>query len=134
MTQGDLPFDLTPEVSAESRRDAFPADSCARPDCSCAVEPQIRGGDSKRYCSRECQRRHWDETHPRIIQNPDKRMTRAERILARLREGPATGLDLLKAGGGTRYGARLLELRRQGYRIETDMGGEWPTYRLEVGE
>ena len=37
--------------------------------------------------------------------------TRAEKILARLRQGPATGLDLLKAGGGTRYGARIMELR-----------------------
>ena len=63
-----------------------------------------------------------DKAHPKL--------TRAERILLRLRQGPATGIELLQAGGGTRYGARLLELRRAGHAIETDMSGEWPTYTL----
>jgi hypothetical protein len=44
-------------------------------------------------------------------------VTRAQKVLARLRQGPATGLDLLKAGGGTRYGARICELRARGHRI-----------------
>ncbi len=53
-----------------------------------------------------------------------RKMTRAEKILARLRQGPATGLELLKAGGGTRYGARIYELRKKGYRIRGPV--DWP--------
>jgi hypothetical protein len=50
--------------------------------------------------------------------------TRAQKILARLRQGPATGLDLLQAGGGTRYGARIYELRQRGYQIHGPL--VWP--------
>lgn len=89
-----------------------------------------------RFCNDVCRANHYDRSHPRIAlaEGPDKE-TRAQKILRRLRQGPASGLDLLKAGGGTRYGARIHNLRELGYRIETDMprdtGLEWPMYRLE---
>lgn len=44
-------------------------------------------------------------------------MTRCDLILGRLQYGRATGLELMKAGGGTRYGARISELRERGHRI-----------------
>ena len=55
----------------------------------------------------------------------------ARAILARLQEGPATSMDLVKAGGGFRYSARLLELRQAGHNIEAISKGEgvWE-YRL----
>jgi len=134
MTQGDLfPTDApsSPETGGESPRRGFFDDVCA---CGCGllVPMQKRGGEPKRYFSDDHQRRHYNETHPRIATPPPRKggRTRAQRILARLREGPATGLDLLRAGGGTRYGARVLELRRMGHRIELDRSGEWPVYRL----
>ena len=40
------------------------------------------------------------------------------RVLERLKEGPATTHDLLQLGM-SRYGARLGELRRLGYKIKT---------------
>lgn len=56
-------------------------------------------------------------------------LTRAEKILARLRQGRATGLDLLKAGGGTRYGARICELRNKGYAIHGPLRWPRPFYK-----
>lgn len=43
----------------------------------------------------------------------------AQRVLNRLRRGPATTSQLLEAGCGTRYSARILELRNLGYDIES---------------
>lgn len=101
-------------VATESRGQRAP--EC--PECGGSVPPQgIHRGEEKHYCSDRCRCRAYDRTHPRVpVSNPDKK-TQAEKILARLRQGPATGLDLLKAGGGTRYGARIHELRGLGHRI-----------------
>jgi len=96
------------------------------PQCRALFEPYKRAEGRQVFCSPACRKWAWEG---RPVQNRDK-LTRAERILARLRQGPATGLELLKAGGGTRYGARIKNLRERGCVIETDMGGEWPTYRL----
>jgi len=95
---------------------------------------RVRRGAPKVYCTDRCRFAAYDRDHPR--QQPlefptDRKETRAEKILRRLGKGPATGLELLQAGGGTRYGARVHDLRERGYRIVTDMGKEWPTYRLE---
>ena len=95
-------------------------------ECGVGFEPYPRADDTQTHCSHACRTRGWR----RRVQNWDEKMTRAERVLERLRQGPATGLDLLKAGGGTRYGARVKELRDRGYGIETRLSGKWPTYRL----
>ena len=97
-------------------------------DCGAAFEPYSRADGYQKYCSHTCRQRAWKREQS--VQNSDKGPTRGERILARLRRGPATGIELLQAGGGTRYGARVLELRQRGYEIETDRGGDWPVYRL----
>ena len=101
-------------VAMESRAQEEP--EC--PECGGSVPPQeVHRGTEKHYCSDRCRSRAYDRSHPRVpVQNSDK-MTRAEKILVRLRQGPATGLDLLKAGGGTRYGARIYDLRELGHRI-----------------
>jgi hypothetical protein len=71
------------------------------------------------YCSPECRTRHWKVEHGLLnpgVQNPDKK-TRAARVLERLQQGPATGLELLQAGGGTCYRDQVRLLRRMGHRI-----------------
>jgi len=102
--------------------------------CGDPYTPQgSQRGLERLYCSDGCRSRAYDRTHPRVpVQNPDK-MTRRDKVLERLRLGPATGLELLQAGGGMRFGARIHELRGRGCRIETDTSsGEWPVYRLEA--
>ena len=96
------------------------------PECHAPFEPYKRSEGRQVYCSPDCRTRHW-----KAEQAPPK-LTRAEKILERLRQGPATGLELLQAGGGTRYGARLHDLREKGYQITTTLDGEWPTYRLDA--
>lgn len=104
------------------------ANTC--PECLEPFEPYKRAEGYQRYCGQDCRVRAWKREHGQLKAVEPRPATRAERILARLRQGPATGLELLKAGGGTRYGARLLELRDAGHHIETDMSGEFPVYRL----
>jgi len=88
----------------------------------------------RRFCGDTCRSRAWEKDHPRVPapkpRKEDGEPSRGEKILARLRVGPATGIELLQAGGGIRYGARILELRRAGHAIETETGLDWPVYRL----
>ncbi len=59
-----------------------------------------------------------------------RRATNAQRIIERLRIGPATGNEL-DAIAGRRYSARIWELRRQGFRIETErLSASQFVYRL----
>jgi hypothetical protein len=61
-----------------------------------------------------------------------KRETKAQAILARLRLGPAGTMELAQVGG-VRFGARVAELRKQGYRIVTEEHAEYAIYTLEEG-
>lgn len=61
------------------------------------------------------------------------RESKAQRILARLRQGPANSLEMLHVGG-IRYSARIHELRAQGHRIVTEEHAEWATYTLQEGK
>jgi hypothetical protein len=58
------------------------------------------------------------------------RETKAQKILALLRRGPANSFDLLRVGGA-RYGARVFELRAAGHRITTEEHADFAVYRLE---
>lgn len=64
-----------------------------------------------------------------------KRLNRQQiLILARLREGPATNMELIPIS--TRFGGRIFELRKKGYRIDTtvlDRAGGLTLYTL-LGE
>lgn len=51
----------------------------------------------------------------------ERRSATRERVLARLQEGPATNVQLLDIC--MRFGARILELRREGYDIRTKPRG-----------
>lgn len=82
-------------------------------ECGGAYAPNRRAGSYQRYCGDACRTKAWKREHP---EGPAT-MTRSERIVARLRLGRATGLELLRAGGGTRYSARISELREAGVRI-----------------
>ena len=122
--------------------------ACRRPSCEKVVPPQpYRRGEPKAYCSDVCRRKHWDEQHPRVAQPEQARLdftpaasdlahavrgreSKASRILARLRQGPATTWELARIGG-IRFGARLLELRRAGHRIRTEDRLDHAIYTLE---
>lgn len=126
---------------------------CKRPSCKRSVPPQRqRRGEERVYCSDSCRRKHWDEQHPRV-RVPEGaqarldftpaaseqahalrgRESKAQKILALLRRGPANSFDLLRVGGA-RYGARIFELRQQGHRITTEEHADYAVYRLEEGE
>jgi hypothetical protein len=65
-----------------------------------------------------------------------KRESRAARMLARLKCGPATTLELMTLGGAG-FSSRLHELREAGHRITCEQhvheGSEWAIYRIEEG-
>ncbi len=90
--------------------------------------------EKQAHCQPSCRNREWRKTHPRVPigqvllafdppgepvpgvnrsvapQARERLQAAARRILARLREAPATNAELLKIGG-LRYGARLGEIR-----------------------
>jgi hypothetical protein len=68
-----------------------------------------------RYCSDACRA---------VARKTQATKTRAMKILGRLQSGPCTGLELLAAGGGIRYGARVAELRKRGHNITAENLGE----------
>ena len=104
--------------------------ACRRPSCRKPVPPQtVRKGERKAYCSDTCRRKHWDEQHPRVAVPEQPRLdftpaasefahavrgreTKAQRIVARLRQGPASTADLARITG--RFSARLQELEERG--------------------
>ena len=112
----------------------------------CGIPYEVRR-TGQRYCSAVCKDREYNRMHPVVRQarldfTPAAselahalrgRETKAERILARLKQGPATTWELAMTGG-IRFGARLLELRRAGHRITTEEREDHAVYRLEGGE
>ncbi len=56
------------------------------------------------------------------------RRTRRERLLELLSDGHVHGQDQMEQAGGRRYGARLLELRREGYSVIVQAGLEPGSY------
>ena len=136
MTQAQLPLALAPPEPETGPATTDPSENIAMesrapqepgcPFCGKPVAPQKpRRGRPKVYCSDECGQKAWRAEHPRVLVPKRKGgPTRAERILERLRQGPATSLDLVKAGGGLRYSARIQELREKGHRIRGPF--DWP--------
>lgn len=58
-----------------------------------------------------------------------RRMSNRDRVLARLQSGPASNRELNDIC--FRYGARILELRRDGFHIDTEYGADgFVLYRL----
>lgn len=55
-------------------------------------------------------------------------------VLARLKRGPATNVELMEVGG-MRFGARIHDLKKHGYSVRSERldGGIW-VYELENGE
>ena len=72
---------------------------------------------------------------PNALKSDKKRLNgKAKAILERLQRGPAYGHDLM-AMGGTRYGARIHDLKKAGYKIHAKhvKDGIWE-YSLVHGE
>ena len=110
----------------------------------CEVCGKPRSPKSDFWCSRRCKDTAYNRAHPvtrqaRLDFTPAAselahavrgRETKANRILARLRQGPANSLELLRVGG-IRYSARVFELRAQGHRIVTEEHADFAVYTLE---
>jgi hypothetical protein len=94
------------------------------PECQEPFLPYKRAEGRQVYCTPACRSRAWKR------ERGGKRARKAQAILDRLRVGPATTLELVRVGG-VRFGARLLELRAEGHRIETENHGEYAIYRLD---
>ena len=89
---------------------------CRRPECGRALR-----GRQQDWCSESCRWKVWDAAHPRLDFTPAAselahairgRETKAQRIVARLRQGPASTADLARITG--RFSARLQELEERG--------------------
>ena len=63
-----------------------------------------------------------------------RRESKAQRMLARLKSGPAGTYELMQIGGAG-FSSRLRELRNQGWKIRCEQraegGAEWSVYTLE---
>lgn len=112
-------------------RESTPADSggVTRQQCPvCGIQYEVRRSN-QRYCSSTCKDTAYNRAHPvarqaRLDFTPASselahavrgRETKASRILARLRQGPAGTMELAQIGG-IRFGARLNELKARGLR------------------
>lgn len=124
--------------------------SVACPGCGTVLDPVW---EWQMYCSDACRAEAWRRRQRTGVHEQARldftpaaselahtvrgRETKAARILARLREGPANSLELLRVGG-IRYSARIHELRAQlraeglGRRITTEEHADFAVYRLEV--
>lgn len=110
----------------------------------CEICGRPRAPRSDFWCSKRCKDTAYNRAHPVVRQarldfTPAAseqahalrgRESKAQKILALLRRGPANSFDLLRVGGA-RYGARIFELRQQGHRITTEEHAEWAVYTLE---
>ena len=115
----------------------------AIPRCVCGRPVTGKG----RHCSRRCKDRAYNAAHPVKRQQPDQprldftpaaselahavrgRETKAQRIVARLRQGPATTWELGQVGG-FRFSARLQELEARGLRYEREDRADHSVYTM----
>ena len=109
--------------------------------CGTAYEPYSRRQAAQRFCGDSCRSASFRGVQTRLDFTPAAsqlahvirgRETKAQRILARLKEGPATSIELARITH--RFSARILELRRTHKISREDHvhgGQEWSTYTLE---
>ena len=110
--------------SVATLRSGIPCDFCGA-----EIPLSRRRGSERRFCSEKCRRDSWEAKHPRVAQPEQPRLdftpaaselahalrgreTKAQRIVARLRQGPASTADLARITG--RFSARLGELKERG--------------------
>jgi len=120
--------------------------------CGASVPAETRSGTPRRFCSSQHRSAAWDREHPRVplatvpvsiqrrlgftpppepvqVLGPtpeqirDAQKPQTVRVLRMLQAGPCTTGDFLRAGIG-RFGARVDELRRAGWRIATAARGD----------
>ena len=71
MTQGILDLSPFSQEPPSSRSDGSSPVSCAHPRCGRTFLLAGRQAGHRKYCGRECQRRAWEETHPRLESGRD---------------------------------------------------------------
>jgi hypothetical protein len=102
-------------------------------------------GKQQSFCSDSHRWKAWDQQNPRqarldftpaasqLAHSIRGRESKAQRILARLRQGPAGTMELAQIGG-IRFGARLNELKARGLRWDRedhkDGVWEYSTYTM----
>lgn len=102
---------------------------------ACDYCHKVLVGRQKRFCSRLCCSRWWDQEHPRINRQEGPRQgTLKAGILTFLAENPGWHTEQQIADAIHAFahsvGARLSELRRAGHPIETERLGRLKRYRL----
>ena len=122
-----------------------PAVACGvgLPRCVCGRPVTGKG----RYCCRRCKDTAYNAAHPVKRQQPEQprldftpaaselahalkgRETKAQRIVARLRLGPASTWELVKVGG-SRFGARLNELKAAGMTWDREDHADHSVYTM----
>lgn len=108
-------------IASEERSRALESASYARCD-QCGA---LLYGRQKRFCSRHCCSAWWDDKHPRINRGPEgpREGSIQAAILGILHDGDwHTKADLAFRARAHEHsvGTRLSELRRKGFRIESD--------------
>lgn len=98
---------------------ANPARLC---ECGCGLNLT---GRQKRFATRLCNTRYWDQQHPRINRGPagPREGTILHAMLALMADGlPRTALEIADAVRAREHSvsARLADARKRGYVIESD--------------
>ena len=96
------------------------------PECHCDFVPYKRAQGYQVYCGQDCRVRAWKQSQDR---RENGRETKAQRIVARLRQGPASTWDLAKVGG-IRFGARLDELKAAGMTWDREDHADHSVYTM----
>ena len=129
---GQLPLDATPDAPT-ALASASAAILCA---CGCGLP---LSGQQKRFASRPCSSRYWDAQHPRVNVLPDGREgTIRDAILAVMADGEwRSAHQIAEAVHAFPHSvsARLSELRRKGFNVETDArnGNSRRAHRFRMG-
>ena len=127
--------------SVATLRSGIPCDFCGA-----EIPLSRRRGSERRFCSEKCRRDSWEAKHPRTLVPEQPRLdftpaasdlahalrgreTRAQRIVARLRLGPASTWELVKVGG-SRFGARLNELKAAGMTWDREDHADHSVYTM----
>ena len=129
---GSVPSPDTPEAP-QALASVSAAILCA---CGCGLPLT---GHQKRFASRVCSSRYWDAQHPRVNVLPDGREgTIRDAILAVMADGVwRSAHQIAEAVHAFPHSvsARLSELRRKGFNVETDArnGNSRRAHRFRLG-
>ena len=121
------------QLVLELASETAPIRSAVCPVCKATYEPYARRKAAQKTSGASaCRAELWRRYR---LRQDGKRATKAQRMLARLREGPATTLELM-AVGGSGWRSRLQEVRDgradgECHEVRGESHGDWWVYTLE---